>query len=154
MSCATSWGAAEVAVIERSILVARPIEEAFDYVAAFEHAVRWNPAVITSERLSAGQPHTGSLYQLVVEFGRGTTPMRYEITELDRPIRLELVGEGERIRSHEVVRFIDLQEDTRISWRADIRLRGLRGLFGLAGRRAFDRAADDAMEGLQHALIS
>ena len=142
-----------MAVIERSILVARPIEEAFDYVAAFEHAVRWNPAVITSERLSAGQPHMGSLYQLVVEFGRGTTPMRYEITELDRPMRLELTGEGERIRSFEVVRFTDLDEDTRINWRADIRLRGIRGLFGLAGRRALNRAADDAMDGLQHALI-
>lgn len=141
-----------MAIVERSILVARPIEEAFDYVAAFENAVRWNPAVITSERLSAGRPHTGSRYQLVIEFGRGTTSMRYEITALDRPIRLELTGEGEQLRSREVVRFADLDEDTRITWRADIRLRGLRGLFGLLGRRAFNRAANDAMEGLQHAI--
>lgn len=141
-----------MAMVERSILVPRPIEEAFDYVAAFENAVRWNPAVITSERLSAGLPHMGSLYQLVVEFGHGTTPMRYEITDLDRPMRLELVGEGEQLRSLEVVRFTDLYEDTRITWRADMRLRGMRGLFGLAGRRAFNRAADAAMEGLQHAM--
>jgi hypothetical protein len=142
-----------MAIVQRSILVARPIEETFDYVAAFENAVRWNPAVITSERLSAGLPHVGSLYQLVVEFGRGTTPMRYEITNLDRPMRLELVGEGEQLRSLEVVRFTDLYEDTRITWRAEMRLRGPRGLFGLAGRRAFNRVADAAMEGLQHALI-
>lgn len=152
MSCVTCW-APEVAVVERTILVALPIEEAFDYVAAFENTVRWNPAVITSEKLSGGPPRTGSLYQLVIELGRGTSSMRYEITDFDRPMQLVLTGEGERLRSTEEVRFQDLDEDTRITWRADIKLRGVRGLFELVGRRVINRVADEAMAGLQRAMI-
>lgn len=141
-----------MATVERTLTVPRPIDEVFEYVAAFENIARWDPGTVQSEKLSAGPPRVGSTYQLVVKFGKATVPMRYQTTALDRPLSVTLAGEGERVTSVDSIKFAEADGGTRITYRADIRLKGPARFLEVFARRAINRTADEAMAGLMRAL--
>jgi carbon monoxide dehydrogenase subunit G len=129
-----------------------PIEDAFDFVADFANAERWDPGVARSTRLDGGSVQVGSRFALDVRMGRRTAPMTYRVATLERPNRVVLVGEGSGVDAVDEIVFEPAGAGTRIRYTADIRLRGLLRLAQPFLSGALARIGEDAAGGMRRAL--
>ena len=133
----------------------RPLEEVFDYLADFSTTAEWDPGVVEASRVGDGPVGMGSRFDLVTEFMGRRTALSYEIVAFDRPNLVTLRGENATVVSLDTMRFSDTPEGgTRVSYEADLTLKGpLRALDPLLGL-AFNRVGDRAAAGLRAKLTS
>lgn len=70
--------------IELSIVIKRPIEEAFAFLANLENDVKWHSAFVEVRKMSGGSPGVGARF-IVFEgvLGRRTPGTEYEVTEYE-----------------------------------------------------------------------
>ena len=70
--------------LELSIVIMRPIEEAFAFLANLENDVKWHSAFVEVRNTSGGSNRVGAKF-LVFEglLGRRTTGTEYEVTEYE-----------------------------------------------------------------------
>ena len=129
-----------------------PPESAFDFVADFANAERWDPGVARSTRLDGGAVRVGSRFALDVRMGRRTAPMTYRVATLERPHRVVLVGEGSGVDAVDEIVFEAADHGTRIRYTADIRLRGLLRLVQPFLSGAFAKIGRDAAAGMRRTL--
>ena len=141
-----------MAVLRERIDTALGIADAFAFVADFANAARWDPGVATSEQIGAGPVQVGARYLLGVRLGSRVTPMEYTITQLDRPRRVVLTGEGRGIAAVDDISFEPAGTGTTIAYIADIRLRGFMRLLAPFAGGAFRRIGENARAGMQRAL--
>lgn len=107
------------------IEVARPVEEAFAYVADFTTSAEWDPGILASRRTS-GDGGVGSTYEVEAEFRGKTLPFTYAVTSLEPGRRIVLHGEGEKATSDDDIAFEALPDGrTRITYDAELRLKGM-----------------------------
>jgi hypothetical protein len=128
-------------------------EAAFDYVAQFANAKEWDPGVVEGDNLSGHPIGPGSRFRLVSRFLGRRVPLEYRITSFERPQRVVLEADERMVRSIDEIRFVAVDGGSRVSYQADLRLKGALGrlmdpLLALAFRRIGDRAAS----GLRAAL--
>jgi len=100
--------------------VERAQDEAFTYTADFSNIEDWDPGVASSRRLGQGPVGVGSQFELEVEFGSGTMPMVYEITEYEPSDRVVLVGRGDKLVAVDEIRFSRHDNMTVIDYTADL----------------------------------
>jgi carbon monoxide dehydrogenase subunit G len=74
--------------IDREIVVARPPEAVFDYLADVARFPQWQPAIERAEQLTPGVLAPGSQLRLVIRAPTGATEVTGEIVGLDRPSAL------------------------------------------------------------------
>ena len=129
-----------------------PIETSFDFIADFANAAKWDPGVVTSERLDAGPVGVGAVYRLGIRLGGRVAPMEYRISVFDRPSRVVLVGEGSGVSATDDIRFGPVGPATRIDYTADIRLAGLLRFAQPFLSGAFTKLARNAAVGMRRAL--
>jgi carbon monoxide dehydrogenase subunit G len=129
-----------------------PLETAFDFVADFGNAERWDPGVARSVRLDEGPLRVGSRFALDVRMGQRVAPMHYQVVALDRPQRVVLVGSGSGVDAVDEIVFEPAGSGTRIRYTADIRLRGLLRLAQPFLSGAFARIGQDAASGMRRTL--
>ncbi len=130
------------------IQVSQPPDEAFDAVADFSSAARWDPGVVAAERIREGVPTpsgAGAVYHLRVTFRGRESEMTYRTTQYERPVRVVFRGIGPRIVATDTIEFAPVEDGgTRITYVADLRLTGLAkaaepflgGEFDAMGKRA------------------
>jgi carbon monoxide dehydrogenase subunit G len=75
-----------MAKIEGQILIGRPVEEVFDFVADSRNEPQYNPAMAGVELLTPLPIGRGTRFG--ARMGGAGTPMWVELTEFDRPHRL------------------------------------------------------------------
>jgi dehydrogenase/reductase SDR family member 12 len=139
--------------VERVIDTTCARERAFDYVADFSTAAAWDPGIASARRLDDGTVGLGSRFELVSRFGSTEQTIMYEITAFDRPTRVTFTGEGPRFRGTDEIGFADLRGGgTRVTYRADLGLKGPSALALPFIRGKLDAMSDDAVAGLQAAL--
>lgn len=125
------------------IEVARPLDEAFAYVADFSTAAEWDPGIVESRR-SGGQDGVGARYDVVAEFRGKRIPFTYVVTAYEPNRSIVLHGEGDKATSDDTITFAPNGDGTRIAYEADLRLKGvlrlaepfLRGTVAELGRNA------------------
>jgi hypothetical protein len=100
--------------------VERAQVEAFLYTADFSNIEDWDPGVVSSRRLGQGPVGVGSQFELEVEFGSGTMPMVYEITQYEPSNRVVLVGRGDKLVAVDEIRFSRHDNMTAIDYSADL----------------------------------
>ena len=128
-------------------------EEVWHYLADLRSVKEWDPSVDVVE-LVGGEPRTkGARYDLEVRFrGRGIT-LPYRIVAVDPPHRVVFEAETGSVSVRDVAR-IERQGSaaSRVTWDADLRLRGIRRALELPLRAIFHRVGKDAEEGLRERL--
>ena len=134
------------------IETALPPETAFDFVADFANAERWDPGVARSVGLDEGPLRVGSRFELDVRMGRRTAPMTYHVVALERPHRVVLVGAGSGVDAVDEIVFEPTGSGTRIRYTADIRLSGLLRVVQPFLSGAFERIGRDAAAGMRRTL--
>ena len=134
------------------IETALPHDAAFDFVADFANAERWDPGVARSVGLDGGPLRVGSRFELDVRMGRRTAQMTYHVAALERPHRVVLVGAGSGVDAVDEIVFEPTGSGTRIRYTADIRLTGLLGVVQPFLSGAFERIGRDAAVGMHRTL--
>ena len=74
--------------VEGEIVIHRPAEVVFDFVADELNEPRYNPRMVSAETLSTGQIGVGTRFRAEMKMRRRTVPMIIERTEYQRPWRL------------------------------------------------------------------
>jgi carbon monoxide dehydrogenase subunit G len=139
--------------LRETIVVRRPIEEAFDYVADFTTTAEWDPGIDAAKRVNGGPIGVGSRFEVVSNFNGRKLPLVYTMTAYERPRRVVLLGDGKQFRGEDTITFEALGEgQTRITYVAEIRLKGVLRLVQpfLGGK--FDAMGKAAVAGLQARL--
>ena len=132
--------------------VSAPVAEAFDYAANFENIQDWDPGVVTSQRVGDGPVAVGSAFDLVTVFKGRESDMTYTITELDRPRRVVLKGEGKLLSAVDTMEFSETAGGTEIRYTADLTFKGIAKIGTLFVRDDLDQLGRDAVDGLKTAL--
>ncbi len=139
-------------VVRETIEVAVPLEEAFDAVADFSSAEGWDPGVISAARIVDGAESpsgVGARYRLSVTFNGRESQMTYVTTDYVRPTRVVLEGDGPRITATDTMGFEPTADGgTRITYEADLRLKGLAKVATPLLKRPFDLMGERALAGM------
>lgn len=138
--------------IRKEIEVQRPLGEAFAYVADFSNAAEWDPGVVEARQLTEGPVRVGSEFDVVALFRGRRQRFRYVVTELQPERRIVLAGDGEKATSVDEVAFEPAGGGTRISYVADIRLKGLLRPAGLLLAPVMRKMGEEALAGLKSVL--
>ncbi len=135
-----------------SVDTQRGDEDVFAYLSDFSTTSEWDPGVVEAERLEGGPIGAGSGFRLVAEFLGRRTPLTYRIVEYDPPHAVTFLGENATVLSRDRLTFEATDQGTRITYDADLRLKGPLKIADPLLGLAFDRVGDRALAGLRRTL--
>lgn len=133
------------------IEVPTSLDDAFAYVADFTTAAEWDPGIVSSRRVS-GDGGVGTRYAVEAEFRGKTLPFAYEVTKLEPGRRIVLHGEGDKATSDDVITFEAAGGGTRITYEAELRLKGVLRLAEPFLGGAIETMGRKALAGLEERL--
>jgi hypothetical protein len=130
----------------------RPANATFAYLADFSTTAEWDPGIARTSRLDDGPVGVGSRFLVVSRFLGRDVELTYEITEHDPGAR-RVVLRGENATTVSVDEIV-VGEDARVTYDADLRLKGPGRLFDPVLGLLFGRLGDRAADGLRRTLSS
>ena len=139
-------------LLQETLEVDRSLDEVFAFVGDFANTKEWDPGVADARMVTEGPIGIGTRYAVDVVFDGRTLPMTYEVTEWDPPNRVVLKGEGSTVTAVDDIRFEATPTGTRISYSADLRLKGLLRFAEPLLKGRFDETGRRAMAGMRRAL--
>jgi carbon monoxide dehydrogenase subunit G len=135
-----------------SVDTPRPPDEVFAYLSDFSTTAEWDPGVLEAERLGEEPVAEGSEFRLVAEFLHRKTPLTYRIVEFDPPSAVTFRGENSSVVSLDRITFEPSDGGTRITYDADLTLKGPLKLADPLLALAFKRVGDRALAGMRKTL--
>ncbi|MBV8955114.1 MAG: SRPBCC family protein [Solirubrobacterales bacterium] len=132
-------------------------EEAFAYLSDFSTSEEWDPGVVEAERVGGGAVGGGAVgegteFRLVAEFLGRKTPLTYRLVEYEPSRRVTFVGENASVASRDRITFETTATGTRVTYDAELSLKGLLRLADPLLALAFNRVGDRALAGLDEVL--
>lgn len=128
--------------------------EAFDYLADFTNTAHWDPGIVRAEKLTDGPVGVGTQFRVEAKFMGRTTPLVYVMTAFEPPNRFVVSGENSTVTSLDEITVEAVGDGCRVTYDAELKLKGAAKLFDPVLGLAFDRIADKAIAGLEKALNS
>jgi carbon monoxide dehydrogenase subunit G len=129
-----------------------PPEEMFAYLSDFSTTAEWDPGVIEAERLGDPPVREGTEFRLLASFLGRQTPLTYRIVEYNPPGAVTFRGESSTVVSLDRITFEPSNGGTRITYDADLALKGALKLADPLLRVAFKRVGARALAGLRGTL--
>lgn len=126
--------------------------EMFAYLSDFSTTEEWDPGVIEAERLGEGPVREGTEFRLLARFLGRKTPLTYRIVEYDPPSAVTFRGESSTVVSLDRITFEQSNGGTRITYDADLALKGALKLADPLLRIAFKYVGARALSGLRSTL--
>src|SRR5438067_347397 len=114
-----------MARIEREVVIDRPVEEVFDFLADGRNDPLWNREDLHMEKSPDGLVGAGTSFEgQVILFGR--RDLAYVITEYERPRRItfRVTKPPVPLDLQAAAIFVQAAEGTRMTWRVDVQPRG------------------------------
>jgi len=130
----------------------RTPSEAFDYLAEFSRAAEWDPNVKEGSMLTPGPVGRGSTFRIVSSFLGRPVPLEYQVTSFEPARRVVLEADNFAIRSVDEITFEPSRAGSRVTYHADLRLKGVLRLADPILAVAFRRLGDRAASGLRREL--
>jgi uncharacterized protein YndB with AHSA1/START domain len=81
-----------MASFENTVIIPRPLEEVFAFLADFENVPRWNFAIVETTKVSAGPVGVGTTYHQTRSIP-SRSDETFEVTAFEPPSRLEIQGQ-------------------------------------------------------------
>ena len=116
--------------IEGSIVIDRPVEVVFDYVADECNEPSYNAHMRLAEKISDGPIGVGTQYRAEVVSGGRPVSMVIEFTEYERPRRLASRTTLSAMDIAYTLTFEPVREETRMGWSGEIEPRGMLKVMG------------------------
>ena len=125
-----------MALLKRTQVIKRPVEEVFDVVADAGNFADWNPTIRASRRLDEGEIGDGSRFEWEL---RGFGKVIQEFEEFERNARVRIVPHTKQIEGGHRFRFTAQGGETRVDHELEMRPKGpfrlLAPLMGMIGRK-------------------
>jgi carbon monoxide dehydrogenase subunit G len=118
-----------MATFENTVMIGRPIEEVFGFLADFENIPRWNYAIVETRKVSKGPVGVGTIYRQVRSVP-SRSEERFEVTVYDPPRQLEIQGQLGPFPSRLSYALDAVPEGTRVTNSVELQLRGPGRLLG------------------------
>jgi uncharacterized membrane protein len=137
--------------VANSVLIERPIEEVFEFVANFENEPRWKPDVVrTVERLSGSPMELGARYREISAPPGEQRETIFEVTESKLGERIAFQSSG---GSRGAYTFERVGDATRVTFAVDLPARALVGVIAAPRKLSnLRRRIGAELVGLQRAL--
>ena len=119
-----------MAKIEGEIVIARPVDVLFDYVADQSHEPQYNPHMVRAEKITAGPVGKGTRFRSAVASMGRSAEMLIECTGYDRPRLLESATTMRQADISYTLRFEPAAAGTRMRWSGQVRPKGAFRLLG------------------------
>jgi hypothetical protein len=130
----------------------RSVDDVFAYLSDFSTTQEWDPGVVEARRVEDGPVGAGSKFVIVARFlGRETT-LTYEIVDLVPRVSVTLRGENSTVVSRDTITCKPDPRGTRVTYDAELTLKGPLKLADPLLALAFGRVGDRALEGLRAQL--
>lgn len=102
--------------IEGEIVIKRPVEAVFDFVADERNEPRYNPQMLRAEQITPGPIGLGTRFRAEFASRGRTVEMVIEFTAFDRPRRLASSTRMSAMDVHGTLTFEPVPEGTRMRW--------------------------------------
>ena len=138
--------------IEREIVIDRPVDEVFDFMADGRNEPHYNPHMLRAEQMSAGPVGRGTQFRTEVTNNGRSMEMVYEITAYERPQRLA----GRTIKGPIAVQsteaFASVPGVTHFRWDMELEPHGLFKLMSPLVARMMGRNLDTLLANIKRLL--
>jgi carbon monoxide dehydrogenase subunit G len=141
-----------VAHYQASVDTERSQDEVFAYLSDFANTAEWDPGIDRAGKITPGAIDLGTAFRVVSKAMGQEIPFTYRVTEYDAPRSICLVGESSAIVSRDRMTFEQVESGTRVTYEADLSLKGVFTLAEPALRLGFKRVGDRALDGLKRKL--
>ena len=125
-------------LVQGEIVINRPIDEVFDFVADERNEPKYNPQMTLAEMVTPGPIGVGSKFHSVMT-GARAADMTIEYTEFDRPRRLGSTTHMSAMDINGTLLVESQGQSTKMKWLWDIEPRGFIKLLGPIVRRMGER---------------
>ena len=119
-----------MARIDGEIVIDRPVDVVFDYVADQSNEPQYNPQMVRAEKITAGPVGAGTKFRSAVASRGRTAEMLIEITGYDRPHRLASATTMQQADIMYTLTFEPAGSGTRMRWSGQVRPKGAFKLLG------------------------
>jgi uncharacterized protein YndB with AHSA1/START domain len=119
-----------MARIAGDIVIDRPVEVVFDYVADQSNEPQYNPQMVRAEKMTAGPVGVGTRFRSAVASMGRTAEMVIECTGYDRPRRLDSTTTMQQADISYTLTFEPAGTGTRMRWSGQVRPKGASRLLG------------------------
>jgi uncharacterized protein YndB with AHSA1/START domain len=137
-----------------SVRIDRSLAEVFDYVAEPTNLPRWNSAVRTVRKMSAGERDVGTSYLMERDLPAGPAENRLEVVSRDEPTEFAIrttSGPTPFVYRYE---FSQEEDGTNVQLEAQVELGGVATVIGPLARRAVKNGVDENLRVLKRLLES
>ena len=119
-----------MAGIEGEILIGRPVDVVFDYVADQSNEPQYNPRMVRAEKITPGPVGKGTQFRSAVASMGRTAEMLIECTGYDRPALLASTTTMAQADFSDLLTFEPAAAGTRMRWSGQVRPKGAFRLLG------------------------
>lgn len=119
-----------MAKIEGEIVIGRPLDVVFDYVADQRNEPRYNPQMVQAEKITAGPVGKGTQFRSAVASRGRTAKMLIECTGYERPKLFATTTTMAQANIRYTLRFESVPAGTRMRWSGQVRPKGAFRLLG------------------------
>ena len=116
--------------IDGEIVIDRPIDAVFDYVADQSNEPQYNPRMVRAEKITPGPVGKGTRFRSAVASMGRTAEMLIEVTGYDRPTRLASATTMQQAGISYTLTFEPVVSGTRMRWSGQVRPKGAFRLLG------------------------
>jgi uncharacterized protein YndB with AHSA1/START domain len=138
--------------IQREIVINRPVEEVFDFLADGRNEPHYNPHMLRAEQTSTGPVGPGTQFRTEVTTGSRSMEMIYEITAYERPQRLAGRTIKGPIDVQSTETFDSVPGGTHFRWVMELESRGLFKLLSPLVARMMGRNLDTLLANIKRLL--
>jgi len=140
-------------LVQGDIVINRPIDEVFDFVADERKEPKYNPQMTLAEMVTQGPIGVGSKFHCVMT-GAGATDVAVEFTEFVRPCRLGSTSHISNMEINGTLLFEPQGQSTKLKWLWNIEPRGFLKLLGPMVRLMGERQELGIWTGLKKVMES
>jgi polyketide cyclase/dehydrase/lipid transport protein len=119
-----------MAGIEGEIVIGRPVDVVFDYVADQSNEPQYNPRMARAEKITTGPVGKGTRFRSAVASKGRTVEMLIECTGYDRPKLFATTTTMAQADIDYTLRFEPTPAGTRMTWSGQVRPQGALRLLG------------------------
>ncbi len=116
--------------IDGEIIIGRPIDAVFDYVADQSNEPQYNSRMVRAEKITPGPVGKGTRFRSAVASSGRTAEMLIEVTGYDRPVRLASTTTMQQADISYTLTFEPAASGTRMRWSGQVRPKGAFKLLG------------------------
>lgn len=119
-----------MARIEGEIVIGRPVDVVFDYVADQSNESQYNPQMVRADKITPGPVRKGTQFRSAVASRGRTAEMLIECTGYDRPRLLTTTTTMQQAEISYMLTFEPAAGGTRMRWSGQVRPKGAVRLLG------------------------